>query len=709
MKSIRPYALLCSFALAWAPLAPASATAPVSYIELGSIGSPGSATQLLYSNSYQMLVLRNGGSAVRVLNLSDGTTQTFFSSSLFTDMSLSPSGRYVYVADYGYENIGYGTPRTPSHVGRLDLASGTWESKDAAGAVAYHVEAVDDDHFILTSLDQWITFTYDSWGSGTSISVLNPMSTFSPGYYAGVYQGDIEYDSVSGRLIHGNSGLSSQEIAAFKLSGNTFTPQEESGTYGSAQGYGGTVVLAADGSAFYYGRLQVDSADVKHNRLIFGEPIYAANARAALGNGKYYDAATGTLLGSLGFATTAYGMNRSGDDFWAYDASSDRLRHFFASDGPLPSGPQANTDLVRTGPGASPAIDVLSNDLGFGDPATVTIATAPAHGTAAVTGSPGPKSGIRIQYSPAAGFVGSDSLVYTVDDGTHTGSATVAILVDAFRARPDTFYVGRNSGSAALYVARNDVGFTNPVTLTITSSATQGSVYAGSSPGNAQSVFISYYAYSSSSGPDFTDSFSYQISDGVHSDSATVTVNVVSLKAVDDSATTGVAAPVTINVIANDVASYGTTVGLFETPRHGIVSPGYSYGTLVYTPEPGFAGADSFVYALDDGQHVDFGTVTVLVIHDQDGDGVSDEVDNCTLVPNPDQRDTDGDGYGNVCDADLNEDGMVNFQDLAVFRQKFASGDPDADFDGNGIVNFADLARLRVLFLKPPGPSGLHR
>ncbi|HVN39509.1 MAG TPA: Ig-like domain-containing protein [Myxococcota bacterium] len=706
MKQMGLYAAVCSVFLASAPTA-ASAADPVHYVEFGSIGSPGSATQLIYSSPYQVLVLRSGGSAVRMLSLPNGTTQTFYSTSLFTDMSLSPSGRYVYVADYGYENIGYGTPRTPSHVGRLDLQTGTWQSKDVAGAIAYHIEAVDDDHFILTSLDQWITFTYDAWGTGSSISVLTPMGSFA-GYYPGVYEGDVEYDRISSRLIHCSSGISSDEINAFKLSGNTFVKQEGSGGYGSAQNYGGTCVLAVDGSAFYYGELQVDALNVGHTRHVFPELVYAANGRAAFGSGNYYDAATGTLLDSLGFATKVYGLNESGDDFWAYDATSEQLRHFYASDA-LPSGPKANTDLVRTGPGVTVAIDVLANDLGFADPATVSISTAPAHGSATVTGSPGAQSGIRIQYTPSPGFVGSDSLVYTVSDGTNTDSATVSILVDAFRARADSYYVSHNSSSTALYVARNDIGFTNPVTLTITSSPSQGgSVYTGSSSGNAQNVYVSYYPrYSSGTDVDYTDTFTYQISDGAHTDSATVTVQVVWLKAVPDSATTGVETPVSVNVIGNDIGGYGATIGLYETARHGTVTPGYN-GTLLYTPEPGFIGADGFVYALDDGKRIDFGTVTVLVIHDQDGDGIADEVDNCTLVANPDQRDTDGDGYGNVCDADLNGDGMVNFQDLAIFRQKFGSNDPDADFDGNGVVNFQDLAKLRLQFLKPPGPSGLH-
>ncbi len=92
---------------------------------------------------------------------------------------------------------------------------------------------------------------------------------------------------------------------------------------------------------------------------------------------------------------------------------------------------------------------------------------------------------------------------------------------------------------------------------------------------------------------------------------------------------------------------------------------------------------------------------------DADNDGVPDASDNCTLIANPDQRDTDNDGYGNACDADLNNDGMVNGLDLVLFRQRFLTSDPHADFNGDGTVNGLDLVRFRQMFLSPPGPSGI--
>ncbi len=93
---------------------------------------------------------------------------------------------------------------------------------------------------------------------------------------------------------------------------------------------------------------------------------------------------------------------------------------------------------------------------------------------------------------------------------------------------------------------------------------------------------------------------------------------------------------------------------------------------------------------------------------DTDGDGVPDNQDNCTLEPNPSQLDTNGDGFGNICDADLDNNGIVNPIDLGLFRLEFfMSGPNDADFNGDEIVNPIDLGILKLRFFQPPGPSGL--
>lgn len=93
---------------------------------------------------------------------------------------------------------------------------------------------------------------------------------------------------------------------------------------------------------------------------------------------------------------------------------------------------------------------------------------------------------------------------------------------------------------------------------------------------------------------------------------------------------------------------------------------------------------------------------------DSDQDGWDDNSDNCTLVPNAGQRDTDGDFFGNRCDADFNNDGVTNFDDLAIMKVNFfAAGDSDTDLDGDGTTNFDDLAIMKALFFSQPGPTGV--
>jgi photosystem II stability/assembly factor-like uncharacterized protein len=92
---------------------------------------------------------------------------------------------------------------------------------------------------------------------------------------------------------------------------------------------------------------------------------------------------------------------------------------------------------------------------------------------------------------------------------------------------------------------------------------------------------------------------------------------------------------------------------------------------------------------------------------DTDNDGITDDIDNCIQTPNPDQRDSNNDGYGNLCDADLDNNGTVSFADLRLFRSAFATNNQDADFDGNGSVSFGDLAIFKASFGKPPGPAAI--
>lgn len=90
---------------------------------------------------------------------------------------------------------------------------------------------------------------------------------------------------------------------------------------------------------------------------------------------------------------------------------------------------------------------------------------------------------------------------------------------------------------------------------------------------------------------------------------------------------------------------------------------------------------------------------------DRDRDLAPDVTDNCTVERNTLQIDVDEDSYGNACDPDITNDGIVNFADMAQLKAVFFRRDPLADLNGDGVVNFIDLAIMKKAFFKRPGPA----
>ena len=71
---------------------------------------------------------------------------------------------------------------------------------------------------------------------------------------------------------------------------------------------------------------------------------------------------------------------------------------------------------------------------------------------------------------------------------------------------------------------------------------------------------------------------------------------------------------------------------------------------------------------------------------DDDDDGLLDVDDNCRLVVNPDQLDTDNDGKGDLCDSDDDNDGVSDNKDNCLLTVN-----PDQlDTDGDGLGDLCD-------------------
>jgi len=91
---------------------------------------------------------------------------------------------------------------------------------------------------------------------------------------------------------------------------------------------------------------------------------------------------------------------------------------------------------------------------------------------------------------------------------------------------------------------------------------------------------------------------------------------------------------------------------------------------------------------------------------DSDGDGVYDAVDNCTEVANANQRESDGDIYGDACDKDIDNSGLVDIKDFIEEKKLLGSTGPLGDFDESGLVDIADLITVKKALGSVPGPSG---
>jgi hypothetical protein len=100
---------------------------------------------------------------------------------------------------------------------------------------------------------------------------------------------------------------------------------------------------------------------------------------------------------------------------------------------------------------------------------------------------------------------------------------------------------------------------------------------------------------------------------------------------------------------------------------------------------------------------------------DTDSDGVYDDYDNCVDIANPSQRDDNEDGYGHVCDPDIDDDCIIGLGDHGLVLANWgASGPPwtssdvaSVDIDESDMVGIIDLGKVGDHWGETPGPSGL--
>lgn len=243
------------------------------------------------------------------------------------------------------------------------------------------------------------------------------------------------------------------------------------------------------------------------------------------------------------------------------------------------------------------SLDVLANDSDpDGDELTITSATQPNNGEVAIAGD-------AILYTPAAGFVGTDTFSYTIDDG-FGGQATASVTV--------------NVVSPNLPPEANDV-----VASTLRNQAVDIDVLANDSDPDGDSLSIIGFTQPANGSvsqvgdqlryqPDplyfGDDSFSYSISDGRGGEAtANVTVDVQFANqapvANPDSASGPAGTPITVEVLANDFDPDGDPIEVISVsrittaPAEAVIN---ADGTISFTISSTCSGLNIFRYTIAD-------------------------------------------------------------------------------------------------------------
>lgn len=265
-----------------------------------------------------------------------------------------------------------------------------------------------------------------------------------------------------------------------------------------------------------------------------------------------------------------------------------------------------NTELKVSAPG------VLDND----DNPTATqlsavIVEGPAHGKVTLQASGG------FTYTPDKDFVGIDEFFYQASNGQLSNVAQVTIDVTLLppTAVDDAYIVelGETLSIPTPGVLANDQK-SGQIPL-------QAILVEGPVDGILQLNNNGSFTYTPSVDYSTQDSFVYQASNGLFSNSATVTITIVDPDgppvAADDAYQLGVDQTLTIpapGVLGNDINPLTTTMTakLVDNPAHGTLTLNAN-GGFTYKPNTGYAGLDSFTYRADNGQQSNLATVALTI------------------------------------------------------------------------------------------------
>ena len=241
-------------------------------------------------------------------------------------------------------------------------------------------------------------------------------------------------------------------------------------------------------------------------------------------------------------------------------------------------------------------LDVLANDSDVdGDSLQIISFSSPSSGTVA-------RNGNVLTYTPNLNYNGPDSFTYTITDGNGaTSTGTVQIRVTAVNdlpvSNPDTASTFEDT-PVTIFPLANDSDVEGG-TLTIVSV---------SDPPHGTVTFLpsGQIIYTPDANFFGTDIFTYTVSDGTGGTNVgTITVTIAGVNdspfAVNDVASTGPGATITVDVLANDydVDGDSITISAIIAPAVGTAVLN-SDNTVTFTPPLNYVGTLTFGYTISD-------------------------------------------------------------------------------------------------------------
>ncbi|ELC9520187.1 tandem-95 repeat protein, partial [Vibrio alginolyticus] len=313
---------------------------------------------------------------------------------------------------------------------------------------------------------------------------------------------------------------------------------------------------------------------------------------------------------------------------------------------PVNDAPVATNDNAVTDEDTPVTIDVLPNDTDIdGDKLSIDSASVPSdQGTVEIVDG-------KLVFTPAENFHGNAEITYTVTDGALTDQATVNVTVNAVN---DTPMVESNIADQALAEDFTPYSIDLNTAFSDVDNVDGDLSFSVSGNSNIQVAIVNGIAtFTPTADWNGSEALTFTATDP-SGESVSQTVNFTVAPVADivaDNATVVEDTPTIINVLGNDTFEGDDKVVSLDTnngPANGTVSVNPD-GSVTYTPNDNYHGADSFTYIVTSGGVSESTTVNVDVtpVNDapvaNDDTAVTDEDTPVTIDVLPNDTDIDGD------------------------------------------------------------------